>query len=67
VLRPLALALPTTHAFTALRSLVDHHGTNWSQLALAAIGSIVLLALSMWFLVTMLRTFRKRGYITRYT
>ncbi len=67
VLRPLALALPTTHAFTALRSLVDHRGTDWRQLGLAAGGSLVLLALSMWFLVTMLRTFRRRGYISRYT
>ena len=33
----------------------------------AAAGSIVMLGLSLWFLVVMLRTFRKRGYITRYT
>ncbi len=67
VLRPIALTLPTTHAFTALRSLVDGNGNDWGQLTLAALGSIVLLALSMWFLVTMLRVFRKRGYVTRYT
>ena len=34
---------------------------------IAAVGSLVMLGLSMWFLVAMLRTFRKRGYITRYT
>ena len=67
LMRPLALALPTTHAFTALRSLVDHRGSDWSQLAIAAVGSLAMLGLSMWFLVAMLRTFRKRGYITRYT
>jgi len=67
VMRPIALALPTTHAFTALRSLVDHKGNDWAQLTLAAVGSVVLLALAMWFLVVMLRVFRKRGYITRYT
>jgi ABC-2 type transport system permease protein len=67
VLQPIALALPTTHAFTALRSLVDGNGNDWGQLALAAVGALVLLALSMWFLVTMLRIFRKRGYVTRYT
>jgi ABC-2 type transport system permease protein len=66
-LRPLALALPTTHAFTALRSLVDHHGSDWGQLAIAAAGSFVMLMLAMWWLVTMLRVFRRRGYITRYT
>src|SRR3954469_6704378 len=67
VLQPIALLLPTTHAFAALRSLVDGNGNDWVQLALAAVGALVLLGLSMWFLVTMLRTFRKRGYITRYT
>jgi len=67
VLQPIAQALPTTHAFAALRSLVDHHGTDWAQLAVAAIGVTVMLALSMAFLVAMLRTFRERGYITRYT
>ncbi len=59
--------LPTTHAFTALRSLVDHRGSDWPQLAIAAVGSLAMLGLAMWFLVAMLRAFRKRGYITRYT
>jgi ABC-2 type transport system permease protein len=67
VMQPIALALPTTHAFTALRSLVDQRGTDWTQLSIAAGGSLVMLGLSMWFLVAMLRAFRKRGYITRYT
>jgi ABC-2 type transport system permease protein len=67
LLQPIALALPTTHAFAALRSLVDHHGSDWGQLAIAAVGVLALLALSMAFLVAMLRTFRERGYITRYT
>jgi ABC-2 type transport system permease protein len=67
ILRPLALALPTTHAFAALRSLVDGHGMDWVQLALAAVGAVVLLALSLWFLVAMLRVFRRRGFNTRYT
>jgi ABC-2 type transport system permease protein len=67
VLQPIALLLPTTHAFTALRSLVDGNGTDWVQIGIAAAGAIVLLGLSLWYLVVMLRTFRKRGYITRYT
>jgi len=67
VMRPLALALPTTHAFSALRGLVDHTGLNWTQVSIAAGGSIVMLLLACWFLVRMLTTFRKRGYITRYT
>src|SRR5437016_9028668 len=43
VLQPLALSLPTTHAFTALRGLVDGHGLDWAQVALAALGSVVML------------------------
>jgi ABC-2 type transport system permease protein len=66
-LQPIAALLPTTHAFTALRSLVDGTGTDWVQLGIAAVGAVIMLFLAMWFLVTMLRLFRKRGYITRYT
>jgi ABC-2 type transport system permease protein len=67
VLQPIAKLLPTTHAFAALRSIVDGNGSDWAQIAIAALGAVVLLVLSLWFLVVMLRTFRKRGYITRYT
>jgi ABC-2 type transport system permease protein len=66
-LQPLARALPTTHAFAALRGLVDDRSLDWGELGLAAGGSIVLLLLSFAFVVTMLKLFRRRGYITRYT
>ena len=67
VMQPIALALPTTHAFTALRELVDTGVLNWTQVAIAAVGSVVMVLLACWFLVRMLKMFRKRGYITRYT
>jgi ABC-2 type transport system permease protein len=67
VLQPLAQALPTTHAFEALRTLVDGHGVDWAQIGIAAGGTIVMGALAGWFLVRMLALFRRRGYITRYT
>src|SRR5205814_3556098 len=67
ILQPIALALPTTHAFNALRTIVDTHTSDWGQVAIAAFGSLVLLGLSMWFLTSMLKTFRRRGYVTRYT
>ena len=67
VMQPIALALPTTHAFTALRGLVDGHGLDWVQVGLAALGSAVMVVLACWYLVHMLTMFRKRGYITRYT
>lgn len=66
-LQPVALSLPTTHAFDALRSIVDGHGLDRSELAVAAGGTVVLAVVSAWFLVRMLATFRRRGYITRYT
>jgi ABC-2 type transport system permease protein len=67
VLQPLAQALPTTHAFEALRGLVDGTGLDWVQVGIAAVGSIVMLLLACWYLVYMLKLFRSRGYITRYT
>jgi ABC-2 type transport system permease protein len=66
-LQPVALALPTTHAFGALRELVDGNGVDWAQLGIAAGETVVLAALALWFLVHMLAIFRRRGYITRYT
>jgi ABC-2 type transport system permease protein len=66
-LQPIALALPTTHAFAALRELVDGNGLDWGQLGIAAGETVLLAALALWFLVRMLAIFRKRGYITRYT
>ncbi|GIU87187.1 MAG: ABC transporter [Acidimicrobiia bacterium] len=66
-LQPVALALPTTHAFEALRALVDTGTLPWREVAIAAAGSIVLVALALAYLVQMLRLFRRRGYVTRYT
>jgi ABC-2 type transport system permease protein len=66
-LRPLALALPTTHAFIALRGLVNHTGLDGGQLALGALGAVVLLVLGFAFLTHMLAVFRKRGLVTRYS
>jgi ABC-2 type transport system permease protein len=67
VLRPVAQALPTTHAFAALRQLVDDRGLNWGQLGIAFGGAVALAILATWFLVRMLAMFRRRGFITRYT
>lgn len=67
LLQPVARLLPTTHAFEALRTLVDDGMLPWDEVALAAVGSSVLLLLALAYLVQMLRLFRRRGYITRYT
>jgi ABC-2 type transport system permease protein len=67
LLQPVALALPTTHAFAALRALVDGQPLPWDQLAIAAAETVVLAVLACWFVVRMLHTFRRRGLITRFT
>lgn len=67
VLQPIAVTLPTTHAFAVLRGLVDGEGVDVARLALAAGGAVVLLAVSGAFLTRMLALFRRRGFVTRYT
>jgi ABC-2 type transport system permease protein len=67
LLQPIAQALPTTHAFEALRELVDGNGVDWGELGIAAVTTLALAVLSIWYVIRMLRRFRSRGYITRYT
>jgi ABC-2 type transport system permease protein len=66
-LHPFAELLPTTHAFAAGRSFAEGAATPWRQLLLAAIGTVVVLALSLGYLTWMLRVFRARGFVTRYS
>ena len=39
-LQPIARLLPTTHAFAALRGLVDGEPLNWAQVGIAAVGCV---------------------------
>jgi ABC-2 type transport system permease protein len=66
VLQPLAEALPTTHIFNAAREVVNGRALPWDEMAIAAIGAVVMSALAVWFLTKMLGIFRKRGYISRH-
>ena len=66
-LQPIAMALPSTHAFTAARALLDGEPMPWGEIGLAAAGTLVLVPLATAFALRMLRTFRARGYVTRYT
>ena len=67
VLRPVALALPTTHAFAATRNVINGDGLPWDLVALAGGSTLVLLGAAVAFLAWMLQLFRRRGYITRYS
>ena len=66
-IRPVSALLPTTHAFAAGRALIDGGPMPWGELALAAVGTVVATAAALAFLWMMLRVFRRRGYVTRYT
>ncbi|GLL02816.1 ABC transporter permease [Dactylosporangium matsuzakiense] len=67
VLRPIAEALPTTHAFAAGRAFAAGEATPWHELGLALADTVGLTALALGYLGWMLRIFRKRGYVTRYS
>ena len=64
--QPVARALPTTHAFIALRVGVAGNGIAWGELGLAFVLALVMLSLAGAFVVKMLQVFRRRGYVTRY-
>jgi ABC-2 type transport system permease protein len=67
VVQPVSQLLPTTHAFAAGRALIDGGPVPWGELGLAAIGTLVATAAALAFLAWMLRLFRRRGYVTRYS
>lgn len=66
-LRPIAEVLPSTHAFEAARTLLDGDPVPWGELGMAVIGLALCIPLAVAFLMRMLRLFRVRGYVTRYS
>ncbi|HEX4868039.1 MAG TPA: ABC transporter permease [Acidimicrobiales bacterium] len=66
-LQPFSRILPTTHVFGAARDLLAGEPAPWSDLGVAALGALVLAALSMVFVTRKLAQFRHRGYVTRYS
>jgi ABC-2 type transport system permease protein len=67
VLQPLARVLPTTFVFNAAREVLAGQPVPWNDVGRGAVGSIVCVVLAFWFVVAMLGTFRKRGYVTRFS
>ncbi|MFI5617156.1 ABC transporter permease [Streptomyces sp. NPDC051567] len=66
-LRPLAQLLPTTHVFAAGRALTSGGPMPWRELGIATGGTLVLILLSLFALSRMMRSFRRRGLVTRYS
>ncbi|OLB78133.1 MAG: hypothetical protein AUI14_14275 [Actinobacteria bacterium 13_2_20CM_2_71_6] len=67
LLRPIGEVLPTTHAFAAGRAFAHGDPLPWGELGLATAGTVVLLLASFAYLGWMLRIFRARGFVTRYS
>ena len=67
LLRPVAQALPTTHAFNAGRAVIDGRSLPWSELGIATGTTVVAALIGLAFVTRMLSMFRTRGYITRYS
>jgi ABC-2 type transport system permease protein len=67
VIRPIAQALPTTHAFVVGQTLARGEPLPWGQLGIAVATTVVLVVLALGYAAWMLRLFRERGYVTRYS
>lgn len=66
-LRQIATVLPTTHAFAAARDVLDGNGVPWGRLGISSLGTLAALVLATWFGAAMLKLFRSRGFVTRYS
>jgi ABC-2 type transport system permease protein len=67
ILQPIARLLPTTYVFSAARTVLDGQPVPWDQLAKGFVGAVALVALAYLFVVRMLATFRRQGFVTRYS
>lgn len=67
VLQPVARVLPSTHAFDAARDLLAGEAVPWRRLGLSALGLVVVIPLSVGYALRMLKVFRLRGFVTRYS
>lgn len=67
VLQPIARLLPSTYAFAALRDVLAGEPLPWDDIRAGLIGSVVFVIAGFAYAALMLRTFRKRGYVTRFS
>lgn len=66
VLQGVAQLIPLTHVFDAVRVGIEEHTVAWGQLGIAAVGTIAIAAVSMWFVANQLRRFRRNGWVTKF-
>lgn len=63
----IAKFMPTGLAFGAMRTILSGGPIPWGDLAVAALGSFALVGVALLFCAWMLRVFRQRGFVTRYS
>jgi ABC-2 type transport system permease protein len=51
----------------AARSVLDGGGMPWHELSVAALSTVVALVAAVAFVRAMMGTFRRRGFVTRYS
>ena len=66
-LRVVAQVLLTTKAFAALRAVLDGRALPWRTLGGSLVGSVLFVVCAIAFASWLLRVFRKRGFVTRYS
>lgn len=64
---PIARILPTTYVFDAARDVLAGEGLDAGLLWQGLAGAVVTVAAAFWFVVHMLSTFRRRGFVTRFS
>ena len=67
ILQPIAEVIPLTRVFAAVQEGLDTGAIAWDQLAIAAVGTLIALALATWFVDHQMSRFRRLGWITRFT
>ena len=65
LLRPVAYALPSTHAFEGMRAVMSGGGINWDRVTWAFGENVVLLALSGAVFAVVMHVARDRGLLLR--
>jgi ABC-2 type transport system permease protein len=61
-----AAAMPVAHVFEGMRGLMAGQPAAWGSLGAAAALDVVYLVAALLFAGSMFRTFRRRGFVTRY-
>jgi ABC-2 type transport system permease protein len=66
-LQPIARVLPSTHAFSALRTVLNGNPLPTGEIVAGVIGALVMLVAGFSFTAWMLHVFRRRGFVTRFS